>query len=432
MLREKCEQLAVSGQPAQLTGVDTPAAFVAALRNLRGWSGLTYRQLENRSREVGRHLARSTIASALSRDGLPRAEFVASFVRVCGAPPEPWLQVRRDIAGGVPTVTAGQLPSDVAHLVGRDRELSRLVGLLSDPGATRRVTVVSGQPGVGKSALAIRAAHLTADAFPDGRLYVDLLGTTPDTSPLTALDVVHQLLRMLGCAEADLPVDLPAATARLRGTLAGRKVLVLLDNAQSAAQVRPLSAFGVTLAVTARGNLTSLPHSRRLHLAPLSQPDATEVLAELLGTPAPDRPAVGCLAALCAGVPLALHLAAARLTARPTWPVTALVTRMADQDRLLDELHVDDLSTRASIAISYESLRRGEDDRAHAAAHLFCHLGALPNDDVAAEEMSCPEVPAAEHAMEALVDSGLAESPEPGRYRVPRLVWLYAREIAVS
>ncbi|TDD72483.1 NB-ARC domain-containing protein [Actinomadura rubrisoli] len=445
----------------------TPAEFMLRLRQLKEWTGLTYRQLEARGRRHGDGLPRSTLAATLRRGGLPREEFVESLVKACGQDPVPWTGVRRRLAvqsmadgaegsapaaavpppapapGGASWAAGGaggpdaphQLPVGTGVLVGRDREVAEVARLAGGDGAGAPIVVVSGPPGVGKSALGVRAAHLAAARFPDGQIYVDVRGASPGTAPLTPVEIAGRLLRGLRGPGAPVPADAEEAAALLRSVLADRRVLVVLDDVASAAQVRPLVPFGRRCAalMTSRTSLTSLDGARCLRLGRLAPRDAETVLERFLGAErvAAEPDAVRLLADLCDGLPLGLRVAAARLAARPGWPLGALAERLSDPRGRLDEFRVDDLEVRASLAVSFDALAGSDDAQARAAARALPLLADLPGGDV-----RLPEAAALLHlsseetgrALERLVDASLVESPAPGAYRVPDLVRLFARE----
>ncbi|MBC6459925.1 helix-turn-helix domain-containing protein [Actinomadura sp. HBU206391] len=434
----------------------TPEEFMVRLRQLREWTGLTFRDLETRSRRLGDHLPRSTLASTLRRDALPRQEFVEALVRACGLDPAPWARARRRLAvrlaaaepaGERTWVQAAeqapvrdgsaphQLPLAPPVLVGRDRELDQVAGML----AGTPVTVISGPAGAGKSAVGVRAAHRAAHLFPDGQLYVNLRGTTPGAEPPAPAEIAGVLLRSLGIAWPQAPADAGEATGRLRTALSGRRLLVLLDDVASAAQVRPLVPCCGPSAVilTSRMSLTSLDGSRHVRLDPLSHAEAEEVLERNLGAERvrAEPEAVRTLADLCGHLPLGLRIAAARLAARPEWPVRVLTRRLADERRRLDEFRVDDMDVRASLAVSFEDVAGSDDEPARLAARVLGRLADLPAGEIRLpEDAVLLEVPedTADRALERLVDAGLVESRTPGCYRVSELVRLFALEQSES
>ncbi|WP_318306697.1 AfsR/SARP family transcriptional regulator [Amycolatopsis solani] len=344
-------------------------------------------------------------------------------------------ELHRRILDGDPclraTVTASaraprQLPRDTGTLVGRDAELAALRATLQARGP---VVVVHGAPGAGKSALAVRAARRLAAAFPDGQLYVDLAGP----APLPVEEALHRLLRGLGVAQ--VPPDPGEAVALFRTVAADRRLLVLLDNAVTAAQVRPLlpGGPGSAVLVTSRSRLAALDGATQQPLGGLSPDAAVAMLADLVaGNRVPVDPrAARSVAALCDHLPLALRAAAARLNARPGWTVRCLLSRLGDERHRLTELTVGDLGPRASYRAGYAVLSGSDDPADRAAARALCVFGSLPAaeldlDDAAAALGLSPA--GTERVVERLLDAHWVEERTPGRFTVPGLVRLFARE----
>jgi DNA-binding SARP family transcriptional activator len=323
-----------------------------------------------------------------------------------------------------------QLPPDVAEFTGRDAELAelraRLRGAAGTPPSAVAISAIDGKPGVGKSALAVHVAHGLAADFPDGVLYVNLRGAEPRR--LTPLEVLGQFLRALGATDEEIPGDPDAATARTRSLLAGKRLLVVLDNAADAAQVRPLlpATAGCAALVTSRAQLADLDGVDPLTLDLLPEPDAVALLAKLVGRERVDaEPAMAArIVALCGRLPLAVRIAGARLRSRPTWPLAAIAARLGDQRRRLNELAVGDLAVRSSFLLSYRALGAPSD-------RTFRLLGLLHGPDVAPEVVAAlTGSPAAETDLERLADAQLLETPAPGRYRFHDLLRLFARERA--
>jgi DNA-binding SARP family transcriptional activator/tetratricopeptide (TPR) repeat protein len=345
--------------------------------------------------------------------------------------------------GGVrvtaPEPVPRQLPPDVASFTGREPELVQLDRALAAAGRDGPVVIsaIEGTGGIGKSALAVHAAHRLAGRFPDGQLYVDLHGATAGLQPLAPLEVLGRFLRTLGAEPAAVPADLEEASAAFRSRVAGRRLLVVLDNAVDAAQVRPLlpAAAGCGVLVTSRQLLASLDGATHLHLDTLPAGDATALLGRLAGEQrvAAEPQAAAEVARCCGYLPLALRIAGARLAARPGWPLAALAERLADAQRRLDELEVAEAGVRASYDVSYRQLQASSEALDRAAAEAFGLLGVLDGPElglpVAARLLESPEE-AAERVLERLVDAQLLETPSPGRYRLHDLLRLYAREQA--
>ncbi|MET7396571.1 tetratricopeptide repeat protein [Dactylosporangium sp. NPDC005572] len=432
-------------EPAAATG---PASFVAVLRELRAWSGYTYRQLAARADAAGDALPASTIASALSRSSLPRRDFVLAFARACGldeAAAGRWAAVRDAIAAQAvaepatpaePAAAPAMLPPDIADFTGRTALVARLCETLTgDRPATAPVVVaLAGMGGIGKTALAVHVAHRVAEAYPDGQLYVNLRGV--EAAPLEPADVVARFLRALGVDSRAMPDDQEERTALLRTRLAGRRFLLVLDNALSEEQVRPLLPGAATCAVviTSRVRLKGIEGARFTDLDVYSDAEAAGLLARMAGAGRlANEPAEAAqLLALCAGLPLAVRIAGARLAARPGWPVARLVA-LLDRSKRLDALDAGDLAVRASLALSYRWLS-GTSQR------LFRLLGLFDAPDfpvwLPAVVLDCSLEEAAELA-EALVDAQLltdagTDAAGQYRYRFHDLVRLYARERAAA
>jgi DNA-binding SARP family transcriptional activator/tetratricopeptide (TPR) repeat protein len=336
-----------------------------------------------------------------------------------------------------PTITApAQLPGDLADFTGRGRLVERAVNTLGGDDADQPgvlvVTAISGIGGVGKTALAVHVAHQLRARFPDGQLYVNLRGV--DADPLTPSDVLARFLRDLGAEPSSVPADHQERAARYRSMLSGRRLLILLDNAKDAAQVRDLlpGDGGSRALVTSRSRLPDLAGAAVLDLDTLDDAEAHALFERIVGArrtkAEPD--AVADVLSACAGLPLAIRIAAGRLAGRAGWTVRTLADRLADERELLDELAIGDLAVRASFAVSYQNLppaTPAEADR----GRCFRMLGVL-----AAPSMGLPAVAAlvaaperhVERALEALVDANLVQTPAPGRYGLHDLLRVYAAE----
>ncbi|KAA2265668.1 tetratricopeptide repeat protein [Solihabitans fulvus] len=336
-----------------------------------------------------------------------------------GAPARPESPTRRD-----------DLPRDLPDFAGRDAELRRLLGVDPDRAAVV-IEAIDGMAGVGKTALAVHAAHLLADRFPDARLFVDLHGHSAEraaTDPMAALDL---LLRALGVPEQRIPQELDARSALWRAELAGRKVLVVLDNAASAAQVRPLlpGASGCLALVTSRRRLADLESAATLSLDVLPHEHAVALFAGILGDEdsraAAEPAAVDEVVTVCGCLPLAIRIAAARLRTRPTWTVRDLADRLTRGHRGLAELATGDRSVTAAFALSYGHL--ADDER-----RLFRLLALHPGPDFdahAAAAVADVGVGEADRLLEELVDVHLLQQRTPGRYRFHDLLGQHAAKV---
>jgi tetratricopeptide (TPR) repeat protein len=333
-----------------------------------------------------------------------------------------------------------QLPADIADFTGRDEQVKRLSDLLSgtgasgDPGAVR-IAVVAGAGGLGKTSLAVHAAHRVRRRFPDGQLYVDLLGAT--AAPLLPGDVLARFLRDLGVDGKDIPVDEDERAARYRTTLARRRMLVVLDNARDAAQVRPLlpgSASSAVL-VTTRSRMPDLASTRLVDLHVLDDDEALKLFVKVVGEEraAAEPEATAELLDACAGLPLAIRICAARLVTRSGWTIRAMAGRLTDQHRRLDEMRAGDLAVRASFEVSFTSLPPSTDKQGIDPALAFRLLGLWQGPSISAAAAAAlfgvPEY-SAEDALEVLVDTHLLESVATDRYRFHDLLRVYAAERA--
>jgi DNA-binding SARP family transcriptional activator len=334
-------------------------------------------------------------------------------------------------------VTPAQLPADVAGFTGRDDKLKHLDTLLAgddDPAGTAvLISAIAGAAGIGKTALAVHWGNRVRDRFPDGQLYVNLRGWSagPPVPPIQAL---ASFLRALGVPGEQVPSDVPEAAALYRSLLAGKRVLVLLDNAAEPQQVRPLlpASAGCLALVTSRdrlGGLVALDGAIPLPLDVLTEGEAHDLLARLLGH---DRlhaepEAAADLAALCGYLPLALRIAAAILATRPRTGIAAFVRELR-HDRL-GGLHTgDDGGVRAAFDLSY----RAQPD---AARRLFRLFGLVPGPDLTAPAAAALTGTAPEPAaqlLDRLAAAHLVDEHAPDRYTLHDLLRHYAAERAAA
>jgi tetratricopeptide (TPR) repeat protein len=335
-------------------------------------------------------------------------------------------------------VRPAQLPADIGDFTGRDTHVKHLCDLLlagnaaSSPGAVR-IAVVNGAAGLGKTTLAVHAAHQVSAQFPDGQLYVDLLGASSQAA--SPGEVLARFLRDLGVEGDKVPARDDERAALYRTTLTGRRVLILLDNAKDAAQVRPLlpGSSACAVLVTTRNRTSDLASMQFVDLNVLEDTEAlalfTRVVGEERAAAEPDATAEVLVA--CAGLPLAIRICAARLAARRQWRIATLAGRLRNQHRRLDELKTGDLAVRASFQVSYDSLKTA--GRGANPARVFRLLGLWQGASIslsaAAALIGEPEDDVAD-ALEGLVDVNLLESPAPDWYRFHDLLKVYATERA--
>ncbi|MFJ5633309.1 AfsR/SARP family transcriptional regulator [Streptomyces goshikiensis] len=320
------------------------------------------------------------------------------------------------------------LPNDLTGFTGRERELGRLLERAAAPanGATR-IVAIDGMGGSGKTALAIRAAHRLAEAYPDGQLYIDLRGFTPGEQPRLPRSVLGALLRSLGVPGERLPAEADSRSCMWRGMLAERRMLIVLDNAADVAQVRPLlpASSNSLVLITSRTRMVELDGCDWMSVGVMSPPDSRALVREALGRSRTEREpeAVEALAELCGHLPLALRIATARLRNRPRWTVRHLVDRLADGTRRLDELRSGERSVEATLRLSYRAMRKEHRD---AFRLLGLHPGAEIDVHSAAALLGCG-VREAEDVLEHLLDAHLVGQHEIGRYAFHDLVRSFAQ-----
>ncbi|SCL71047.1 DNA-binding transcriptional activator of the SARP family [Micromonospora citrea] len=332
-----------------------------------------------------------------------------------------------------------QLPPDPAAFVGRVDELrgiERACAAVDGPRPGPAVVVLHGPGGMGKTTLAVRAAHRLAGHYPDGQLYLALQGGAPGMPALDPLTALGQLLRALGVPAGDVPLDLGEAAARFRSETAARRLLIVLDGAAGAQQIRSLLPAGRDCAVlvTSRqpaGTLDAL----RIRVGRLGAAEAHELLDALCGDGrvTADPAATDHLVSLCDGHPLALRIAGARLAARPDWSVAVLADRLDDERGRLDELRADDLAIRSSFWHTYRQLldSADPDDRAAAAAFRSLSLLRVPELPLplAAVTIGAPQRRAA-RLLDRLTETHLLDAVGPARFRFHDLLRLFGAELA--
>ena len=281
----------------------------------------------------------------------------------------------RPVGTARPWAPVFRLPAAPADFTCRAAECEQLITAVSpaagQPGVPR--VAISGLPGVGKTSLALYAAHKVRAQFPDGQLWVQLSGAS--ACPRDAGDVLRELLRMLGVSESAVPDDHSERAACYRSRLAGRRVLVVADDAATAAQVGPLipGTAGCALLVTSRARLEGLDAAHLMPLDVMTPDDAVSLLTRIVGSHrvAAEPRAAGEIVQACGMLPLAVRIVATKLAARPPWPLAAMVRRITGHNDRLRELETGELSVRASIASSYESLP----DHPRRAFSLLARLG---------------------------------------------------------
>ncbi|MFG2629763.1 ATP-binding protein [Streptomyces sp. NPDC048473] len=321
-----------------------------------------------------------------------------------------------------------ELPRSVDDFTGRAAELAwigDLVHAKHAPGAPV-VGIITGSAGSGKTTFAVRSAHALRPSFPDGVFFLDLFGMSQQ--PLAIDDALGLVIGALGVADQQIPADTQGRSSLYRSLLRDRRVLVVLDNAASEEQVRPLlpgEGAGRAL-VTSRRLLAGLEGVRRLVLGPLPLSEATELLTGIVGerSASDGEPALARLAQLCGGLPLALRIIGNRLASRPGWSAVELAARLSDEERRLDQFKAGDLKIANAFGMSYEQL-------ATSARRVFRRLAVVPGrnfDAALAAVVGGTSTEDAWNALDELVDLGLLQDSTSGRYRFHDLVRLFARE----
>lgn len=354
---------------------------------------------------------------------------LADALRVTGEARDELLRIARIGRQRSPAPAPGvmAMPRAVPDFTGRSQEVDWLASLADgSPDGPAPVVVISGQPGVGKTSLAVHAVTELSHRFPDGCFFVDLRGL--DARPLDPGIALERLIRALEPTHGRLPLDLGDRAAQYRSVAAGRRIAVVLDNAADEAQVRPLlPATGTVMTVvTSRRMLTGLQGVARLPLPPLPDAEARDLLERLIaGLPDASRTtgAVSRLAHSCGNLPLALRIVGNRLASRPDWSPDRLAARLEDEEHRLDALTAGDLEVTVAFELSYARL-------SGAAQQLFRRLPLMPGPHcgplLAAVLAGLPEADT-EDALDELVEFGLVQSGFTARYRLHDLIRIFAR-----
>ena len=312
------------------------------------------------------------------------------------------------------------LPRDVASFTGRDVELRELVARIER--GVSAIHVVNGMPGVGKTAFAVHAAHRVAATFPDGHLFLELRGHTPGQQPVAPVDALGSLLRAIGVEARHVPAALDDRARMWRDRLAGKKMLLLLDDVADHEQVRPLlpGGAGCQVVVTSRHRLAGLEDARPLPLSVLPAGQAVAMFLRLAHRKADGNEPE--LVRLCGHLPLAIGLAAGRLRSHPTWDVRYLTELLVSTRDRLTEIRADDRSVVTAFAASYRGL---PDDVQRLFRRLSLHPG-IDFDLAAAVALGGETVDATRRRLETLYLNHLVEESAPGRFRLHDLIRHFA------
>ncbi|HUB42014.1 MAG TPA: tetratricopeptide repeat protein [Streptosporangiaceae bacterium] len=409
---------------------DEPVAFSGLLRRLRAGARLTQEELASAaslSRRAVSDLERGVattpqketvrlLADALHLIGPERAQFEAA------ARGRPLLSA--------PAAAMRSLPRDVASFTGRQRELEQLSGTTAGAGGVVNIHAIGGMAGVGKTAFAVHAGHRLARAFPDGQIFVLLHGHTPGRRQAEPADVLAGLLLTIGVPAAQIPPGLEARMALWRDRAAGKQLLLVLDDAASSEQVRPLlpGAGESLVLVTSRQHLSALDDVNTISLDTLPPGEAAALLVSLSGRAGlnPDDPAVADISRMCGYLPLAIGMVARQLRHHPAWTAAGRAVELAAARDRLELMATENASVAAAFDLSYAILT--EDQR-----RLFRRLGLHPGADIdgySAAALDGADLSASRRGLEALYDQNLLTEPTQGRYRMHDLIRAHARSLA--
>jgi tetratricopeptide (TPR) repeat protein/transcriptional regulator with XRE-family HTH domain len=412
---------------------EPPVSFAGVLRQLRtgvrltqeelaAAAGLSTRSVSDLERGVVTTPHKDTVrllADALQLSGWARVQFEAASRGRAGT-------VRAD--GGLAATRT--LPRDIAAFTGRRQELSELLDAAAGADAVVGIHAIGGMAGIGKTAFAVHAAHRLAGQFPGGQIFLPLHGHTPGQQPVRPAEALASLLLVIGIPAARIPSDLTARIALWRDRVAGKQLLLILDDAAGSEQVRPLlpGADECLVLVTSRRRLSALEDARTISLDTLPPEDAAGLLARLAGRPGLSAadPAVADIARLCGSLPLAIGMLASQLRHHPTWTVAGRAAELAAAVDRLGLLATENVSVAAAFDLTYSDLEPGQQ-------RLFRRLGLHPGADVdayAAAALDGTDVPAADRGLAALYDQHLLTESAPGRYRMHDLIREHARVLA--
>ena len=398
-------------------------------------AALSSRAVSDLERGIHRTARKDTavlLAGALNLAGPVRSLFVAAALGQ--VPAAQVLAAMQEQAQAASAAAATRtLPRDVASFTGRGAELTQLLGAIDDlaaDGGVVGIHAIGGMAGIGKTAFAVHAAHRLAPRFPAGQIFLPLHGHTPGQRPVDPADALASLLLTAGVAAAQIPPGLETRMALWRDWLAGRQLLLVLDDAAGSEQVRPLlpGSGGCLVLVTSRRHLTALDDARTISLDTLPPGDAAALLVRLAARAglSPADPAVAEIAGLCGYLPLAIGMVARQLHHHPAWSLGRRAAELAAAVDRLELMATENLSVAAAFNMSYADLT-GEQQR------LFRRLGLHPGADIdayAAAALDGTDLPAARRGVEALYDQYLLTELAQGRYRLHDLIREHARALA--
>jgi DNA-binding SARP family transcriptional activator/tetratricopeptide (TPR) repeat protein len=343
--------------------------------------------------------------------------------------------LRQEVPPPATAAVTHTLPRDIAGFTGRGAELGRLLGRV--PGAATGggvvgICAIGGMAGIGKTTLAVHAAHRLAERFPDGQLFLPLHAHTPGQRPVDPADALASLLLAAGIGAQQIPAGVEARAARWRDYLAGKKVLLVLDDAAGHEQVRPLlpGTAGSLVLVTSRRRLAALHDAAVISLDTLAPGEAATLLARLAGRPGlgPDDPGVGEITRVCGYLPLAIGMIASQLHQHPAWTTAGLAAGLAAARDRLELMRAENLSVAAAFDLSYRDLPA-------AWQRLFRRLALHPGTDIDAYATAALDgvtLEAARRGLEGLYDQHLLTEPAPGRYRLHDLLREHAQALVAD
>ena len=420
--------------------------FAGLLQQLRAEAGLTQEELAEAAGlsprsvsdlERGIHRTARPDTARLLADALGLAEPVrALFVAAArgrGPAAEVLAARQAQVRGAFAAAATRALPRDTASFTGRQAELARLLGTLAEMvagGGVVGINAIGGMAGVGKTTFAVHAAHRLAGSFPDGQFFLPLHAHTRGQRPVEPADALASLLLVAGIGAQAIPAGLEARAGCWRDYLAGKKVLLVLDDATGHEQVRPLlpGTAGSLVLITSRRRLTALEDAAVISLDTLPPDDAAELMVRLTGRPdiRSGDGGVAEIARLCGYLPLAIGMLARQLHHHPAWSPAGLATELAAARNRLEPMHAEDLSVAAAFNLSYEDLTAGQ-------RQLFRRLGLHPGSDIdahAAAALDGTSLATARRHLAALYDQHLISEPAAGRYRLHDLLREHAHALA--
>jgi tetratricopeptide (TPR) repeat protein/transcriptional regulator with XRE-family HTH domain len=408
---------------------EAPVTFSSMLRRLRTGVQLTQRELAsaaNLSVRAVSDLERG-IATVPHRDTV---RLLADALRLTGPTRADFEAVARGRAAPGAAAATRTLPRDISSFTGRQQELAELVDAASGAGGVVGIHAIGGMAGVGKTAFAVHAAHRLADRFPGGQIFLPLHGHTPGQQPVDPADALVSLLLAAGVAPAQIPPGTEARMAVWRDRLAGRKLLLVLDDAVGSEQVRPLlPGSGASLVlITSRRHLSALEDATAISLDTLPAEEAAGLLVRLAVRPGlgAGDPGVREIARLCGFLPLAIGMVAGQLRHHPAWSAARRAADLAAERDRLELMATENLSVAAAFDLSYADL--GPDLQ-----RLFRRLGLHPGTEVdayAAASLDGIDLAAARRGLEALYDHYLLTEVTQDRYRMHDLIGEHARILA--